>query len=418
MGKRRVVWTRVGVALCAVVVMVTHAAPAAPRSVRGLRIPAGYRVMHRSLARGVDHFTLVRSRKVVVNVARIAPDAPVRVQPVLARRRLAGPGSLATTSEMCRRVRCLAAINGDFFSTKGVPVGGVIVNGEPIRSARSARPHVVLAGAPQIRQPLSLGISLVARYPMRVLDVTVNEEHRPIALHGLNVERPRNTLVLYTPRYGSRTRTRGSGVELVLRGGRLSTTRSTPARMLSLRRGANTAIPRDGYVLSGTGEGARILTQLWNDVRARDALADAWISVAAGGATQAIAGKPVILRDGKDAYPGKGGAKQPMSIVGWTKKGELLLVVIDGRRRGHSWGMSYREAASLMRIMGAVHAMAFDGGGSATFVARGRVVNRPSDRLVRRGGRTRVVRYPSSGDRIVRQWVERRVATALVVMPN
>jgi exopolysaccharide biosynthesis protein len=63
--------------------------------------------------------------------------------------------------------------------------------------------------------------------------------------------------------------------------------------------------------------------------------------------------------------------------VGWNDRGDLLLVTVDGRQSGRS-GLSVIDAASLMRSLGAVEALNLDGGGSSTFVLKGRTVNRPS----------------------------------------
>jgi exopolysaccharide biosynthesis protein len=41
--------------------------------------------------------------------------------------------------------------------------------------------------------------------------------------------------------------------------------------------------------------------------------------------------------------------------------------------------MTLREAARLMRSLGARNALNLDGGGSSTMTVRGQVVNRPSD---------------------------------------
>ena len=45
-----------------------------------------------------------------------------------------------------------------------------------------------------------------------------------------------------------------------------------------------------------------------------------------------------------------------------------MLVVVDGRRRGYSDGMTLRELADLMRGLGARDAINLDGGGSTTLV--------------------------------------------------
>ena len=55
------------------------------------------------------------------------------------------------------------------------------------------------------------------------------------------------------------------------------------------------------------------------------------------------------------------------------------MATVDGRQPGYSVGLSDVEGAELMRSLGARDAVNLDGGGSATMVIRGRVVNSPSD---------------------------------------
>ena len=59
--------------------------------------------------------------------------------------------------------------------------------------------------------------------------------------------------------------------------------------------------------------------------------------------------------------------------------GTLLLVTVDGRRRGWSAGVTLIEAARVMRHLGADDALNLDGGGSTAMTVRRRLVNRPSD---------------------------------------
>ena len=60
------------------------------------------------------------------------------------------------------------------------------------------------------------------------------------------------------------------------------------------------------------------------------------------------------------------------------------MLVVDGRSK-ESRGLTMRELAELMIVLGAEHALNLDGGGSSTLAARGpvlgnlRVWNTPSD---------------------------------------
>jgi phosphodiester glycosidase len=57
--------------------------------------------------------------------------------------------------------------------------------------------------------------------------------------------------------------------------------------------------------------------------------------------------------------------------------GELLAVCCDGRRSGVDAGLELAELARLMISFGAREAINLDGGGSATLVHRGHLLNRP-----------------------------------------
>jgi len=99
----------------------------------------------------------------------------------------------------------------------------------------------------------------------------------------------------------------------------------------------------------------------------------------------ALAGNARLIRDGV-VLPGEGGdTTYPQAAIGHTADHRLILFVADGRQPGFSAGMTYREVAVVLKEFGAVDAIAFDGGGSATLVmAEGedrdpRVLNRPSD---------------------------------------
>ena len=64
--------------------------------------------------------------------------------------------------------------------------------------------------------------------------------------------------------------------------------------------------------------------------------------------------------------------------MGVTKEGHFLLGVVDGRQ-AVSHGLTLTEWANLMKKMGAVDAINFDGGGSSELVIGGQIQNSPSD---------------------------------------
>jgi hypothetical protein len=109
---------------------------------------------------------------------------------------------------------------------------------------------------------------------------------------------------------------------------------------------------------------------------------------------EAVGGRPVLVRDSSivpevdtEGQPGFAAGRHPRTAVGIADHGQrLLLVVVDGRQRPYSDGMTLRELASLMLALGSRDAINLDGGGSSTLVWAEpgqpgvfRIANRPSD---------------------------------------
>jgi hypothetical protein len=106
----------------------------------------------------------------------------------------------------------------------------------------------------------------------------------------------------------------------------------------------------------------------------------------------AIGGGPLLVKDGVPVFRANEafttqqlGPRHPRSAVGQMADGRILLVAVDGRQAGYSVGMTNFELAQALVRLGAVRAMALDGGGSTTMAFDGSVLNRPS------GGRERTV---------------------------
>jgi hypothetical protein len=100
---------------------------------------------------------------------------------------------------------------------------------------------------------------------------------------------------------------------------------------------------------------------------------------------------PLLVRDGRvveegDAEGFSAGSAQfdsditaerhPRCALG-ANDDELLAVCCDGRRSGVDAGLALDELARLMVSLGAREAINLDGGGSATLIHRGHLLNRP-----------------------------------------
>jgi hypothetical protein len=370
----------------------------------------------RALAEGVEYRRLVRrSGPVVVHVVSLRKDAGHSLRAVLSNDRVAGPAPVEErTSAMCQRVGCIAAVNGDFALPTGDPVGGLVAGGALLRSPVPSQHQLSVSPAGDPRAgTLSWSAQLLP------------SDLRPTAVTGLNVERVPDALVLYTPANGPATGTNEFGVELVGRvvepSPPLRLEQTALVELVALVEGAgNAPIPPDGLVLSGHGKGAAELMDVWRRVGTGAVSPRALLRVETRApVAESLGGTPVLVHEGRRWVADDGSnfvaGRHPRTIVGWNAT-ETLLVTVDGRQPGYSVGLSLLDAADLLLAMGATEALNLDGGGSTTMVVGAAVVNRPSDRMVKRAGRQQVVHTTSSGD-VVLGAVERPVASGLAIVP-
>jgi hypothetical protein len=381
------------------------------------RIPPGYRaVVGGKLGPGVERFALTNGSHQAVHVARIAPDAPFVLRTVPAAKASPTAAGLERTSSICARVSCLAGVNGDFWEpATGLPLGGVVSGGRLLRPPAQRHDQLVLS--PDGR--LTTGV-------LRLNGTLVPTDLHAVPFTDVDVGPGPGGVVLYTSAFGPATPAGGARVDLtveLVRPQQIYLGRTTLVRMVGLDRTARpTPIPPNGAVLEGRGPDASQLADLWTRAREGVVSDEALLRLeSTPSALESIGGSPVLLRDGRPVFQDAAASfvrgRHPRTLVGRTPSGEALLVTVDGRQPGYSDGMSLAEAAQLMTQLGAVDAINLDGGGSTTFVERGAVANRPSDRAVRRAGRQRIVHQPGRGD-VVLGNVERPVAVALVVVPR
>ena len=98
-----------------------------------------------------------------------------------------------------------------------------------------------------------------------------------------------------------------------------------------------------------------------------------------------IGGGPRLLEAGSFTLDNKEHFKErflstraPRSAVGIDELGNVIFLVVDGRRK-NSPGLTIQELAEIMKRIGAYHALNLDGGGSSTLYLDGKILNVPSD---------------------------------------
>ena len=385
-------------------------------------LPAGFRVVNRTaVAPGVERFTLERDKPpLVVNVARIAPNAAVSLRAVLSNDAVAGPDPIVErTSSMCRRVHCLMAVNGDFAGRDDQPLGGLLSGGELLRTPSPS----------QLQLSVGKDGSLSAG-ELAWSGTLVPTDLVPLTIAGVNVDPSADGLTLYTPAYGPALATAGAAAVVGFRNiepaGPVVVGQTTMVEMVGLWEqpagGAPSPIPADGGVLVGRGPAVEVMRALWSRVQSAQVSSRALLRLdAQAGVAESLGGSPILIRDGARWFADTANdftrGRQPRTLVGWNPAGEKLLVTVDGRQPDTSVGMTLVEAADLLLALGATDGINLDGGGSTTFVAGGTVVNTPSDVAVRRGDGEAVQHIASPGQDVVGH-VERPVTSALAVVPK
>ncbi|MFO0600903.1 MAG: phosphodiester glycosidase family protein [Myxococcaceae bacterium] len=114
-----------------------------------------------------------------------------------------------------------------------------------------------------------------------------------------------------------------------------------------------------------------------------------------------VSGHPDLLRSGAVTSSQHTGSlcttRNPRTALGLSQDGKTLwLVVVDGRTTA-SVGMTCGELATLLKGLGAFHAVNLDGGGSSAMWLSGQgVVNHPSDGTERTVGNALAVFAPTS----------------------
>jgi hypothetical protein len=398
---------RAGAAVIAALILGTPLVAHAATKIEGYRI-----LREEKIAPGVVHEVHQRFLpNEAVHVARVGKDAPYVLRSVPANRFLHGRNE--TTSEICKRTKCLVGVNGDFWRGSEGLLGALVHKGELLRSPSA--PHYQFVIGPDGR-PTAGPITWHGRF--------ITSDGKSVTFDGVNVPGKRNDgIVLYSRAFARSTKTTRAGVELVvsLVDKKLQLGQPTRVKIEKLFVGTgNTKINEGNVVLSGTGTGAEVLRNVWH--RSKNGGIDRTFDIrlrTTPDALESIGGTPVLVRDGKPVYDNASTAfvqaQHPRTIVGWTRDGQTLLVTVDGRQAGHSAGMTIPEAARMMLKLGAMDAINLDGGGSTTFVVRGKVLNKPSDRVVSIAGAKQVVNH-AGGKRTLLPNVERPVASALVVV--
>ena len=125
------------------------------------------------------------------------------------------------------------------------------------------------------------------------------------------------------------------------------------------------------------------LARVWDTLRPSSVVRKRWRMRAA------IGGGPVLVQEGavritnneERMFSGRAvDDLHPRTAMGYTRDGRLIVMAVEGRRKGVAEGISLREMADLFVSLGAREALNLDGGGSSCMLVMGRETIKPSDK--------------------------------------
>ncbi|MBL7066767.1 MAG: phosphodiester glycosidase family protein [Candidatus Marinimicrobia bacterium] len=283
------------------------------------------------------------------------------------------------TSSMANRKdreehRIVGAVNGDFYSSGGIPTNAQVLQGELLRRPIDREAFAVSDD----NEPL-IGIYSFSGYTVSKSDPVAN-------IQGVNESRGTDKLIVYNHYFGNSTGTNQYGTEIIAEYITEPIVNDTVYLKVLVKDSiqssghGNNTIPGNGIVLSGHGISATYLNEY---IYAGDTIKVVLrLTPSSKRIKELIGGGPSMITNGTVSVPGGSFSsdRHPRTAVGFTQDStRLYMFVVDGRQAGFSAGMSLYELADYMLEWGVYNGINLDGGGSSTIVVRNRVINSPSD---------------------------------------
>ena len=287
------------------------------------------------------------------------------------------------TSSIATRHGAVAAINAGFFRLDnsifaGDAAGLLMINGKLLSEGIPGRSSVWMSEVDG-RTFVNFGKQIL------IGRVRINGEVR--ALSGIDRERKPGELLQFTPEFGPTTLTDDNGTEIVVERDRI--------RSINVNKG-NSLIPKDGFVLSGSGNFAIDLRNFKAKQRIEFGIQLFNLESFKKGETRPntkfpgydiVGGIPLLIKDGQVDVTWEQEkttrsfveTRHPRTAVAKLKDGKFLMITVDGRSES-SGGIGLYDLANYLLELGATDAMNLDGGGSTTMFLDGKVVNHPSDK--------------------------------------
>ena len=332
----------------------------------------------------VIHKTLnlkINGLEQVINILEVDISTnKIKIKPVLSYDSIYG---FELLSEIAQKHKAYAAINAGFFYEYGEPSGMVVIDGEIITGSTGKYPVFIIdEGIAQLKQVETL------LYLKPVKDKT---QLNSLKSDKINVDGKPGEWVLYTRRYGTDNRVKRDNITLVIENNILTEivksdkeTKIPPNGMLATyieqlpKQGSNSL--RDGELQVNSltipftiGEEVKLEYKPDLGINAQAYECGSWI----------IKDKEIVISE-KDPWVGVLTNRDPRTAIGIKESGEVVIITVDGRQPGYSYGFMARELGEFLVQYGVKDAAMLDGGASTEMIIEGEIINRPSFRASER----------------------------------
>lgn len=302
------------------------------------------------------------------------PVGLYRLRPVLSNGSVLDRETLSSMGKRLSSQSTSVGVNGDYFRlADGHPSGGLITDGVLV--------------APPNESRSSAGITLDGTLDIRRVEFvgTWRGTGQRRTFRELNDAPGKNRVSLFTSDWGRATPRIPGSVAVVLAPfpDAVPNAELTAAVASVVADGPVSLRPGTAVLVARGRAAARLRAEapVGTSLRVRLGLEPEWPDV-----SDAIGGGPILVRDGKVVHTANEAftaaqitPRAPRTAIGQRADGRILMVVVDGRQPGFSVGLTNFEFALALARLGAVQAMALDGGGSSTMAFEGSVLNSPSD---------------------------------------
>jgi uncharacterized protein YigE (DUF2233 family) len=271
----------------------------------------------------------------------------------------------------------IAAVNGDFWTTKYRPTGLFVDEGRIFNSPAANRSLFLVSAS---------GEPFIGRFDFCT---TFSTPRGSVPIDAINFIGKGKEIVLFTPAAGEMPPDAPDRSETILNmeGDEFLPNRTYGSTVVAVGQPPGlTPLAPTRWILSASQKQKAWLEE---NLKAGDKVT---IRASLAGVTERIAfvigGGPQLLRNGVIDIDEKRESvaksfvttRHPRTAIGYSRdKRTLFLVTVDGRQPLVSIGLDLYRLAEYMKALGAYDAMNLDGGGSTTMWVRGAVVNKPSD---------------------------------------